>query len=164
MDTHGDISRTYQPFNYSEPLGSFRERLCSYLDLDKFNIILDLAWTNNNKLRQLSIALDVPYYKADLTIYPFLEPAVKYIQARQGGESLFILPDELRREEAMYGLVQNSDLQIVVVNGFDGPTARMIASRRPIPVFNTIVANSDDMNNLFDQVGLHKRLYRLSKT
>lgn len=126
--------------------------MCSHLDSNKFNIILDLAWTTNNNLRELSIALDVPYFKIDVTIYPFLEPAVKYIKARQGSESLFILPDKQRMEQAMYGLIENADIRVMVVGGLDRETAEGIVAKRPIPMFNTIVANTDDINVLFEQV------------
>lgn len=80
-----------------------------------------------------------------------MDPVVKFIQARNGTESVFILPEKELVDQAMYGLLENSDLRMIVVNRLDRKVAQKLAKKRPIPQHNTIIASTEVMNDIFQQ-------------
>lgn len=112
---------------------------------------MDLVWGSNPRIRQLANAFEIPYFKLDPTIYPLMEPAVQYIQARNGSESVFIMAEEHLKEQALYGLVEKSELRMIIVNRLGEEVAPKLAKKRPIPEYLTIIAGTEDMNTIFRQ-------------
>lgn len=135
----------------SNTLPSFVD--CSLLDESKFNIILDLAWATNLEIHQLCNSLDVPYIKADVTIYPIIDVAVALINSRNGADSVFLLADEALGQQTLHGLIQNANIRVMVLYRFGREETEMLLKLRPIPQFFTIVARTEDMNLIFSQVG-----------
>lgn len=170
LDSTEETSRNYLAFNISSeskiqekcrsqesvcPLQlSFNQfsSVCSQLDATKFNIILDLTWNRNAENRQFANALEVPYFKIDPTIYPLLEPSVKFIKARNGTESVFIFTKEELVGQAIYGLVESSNIRFMLFNRLASANVKKLSKKRPIPLYYTIIANTDDMNEIFGQV------------
>lgn len=132
--------------------------MCSQLDATKFNIILDLIWNRNPEIRQFANALEVPYFKIDPTIYPLLEPAITFIKARNGTESVFIFPKEEQLAQAIYGLVESSNIRFMLFNRLTNANAKKLSKKRPIPLYNTIIASTEDMNQIFGQVRAEETL------
>lgn len=125
--------------------------VCSQLAPSKFNIILDLVWNRNPRIRQLANAFEIPYFKVDATIYPLMEPVVQFIRARNGTESIFVLPKEELIDQAMFGLVENSRIKFMLVTRLGKDVAEKLQNKRPIAEQNTIIARTDDMNEIFQQ-------------
>lgn len=96
-------------------------------------------------------AFEVPYFKIDPTIYPLLEPAVQYIKARNGTESVFIVPEKELIDPTLFGLIENSDIRMMIVKGLGKEVAEKLAKKRPIPQYNTIIASTDKMNEIFQE-------------
>lgn len=80
-----------------------------------------------------------------------MEPAVQFIKARNGTESVFIVPEKELIDQTMIGLVEHSDIRILVVHRLERDIAQMLAKKRPIPQHYTIVASTDKMNEIFRQ-------------
>lgn len=179
-DDKGDISRTYEAFNYSATIEDFqmnrkyiKDKLilynyssalncnislprtadCSLLDDTKLNIIVDLVWTTNLEIHQLCNSLDVPYFKADVTIYPVIDIAVALLNARLGADSVLILADKVLGEQTLHGFIQNANIRVMVLYRFGREEIDMLLRLRPIPQFFTIAASTEDMNDIFTQVG-----------
>lgn len=127
--------------------------VCPLLSPDTFNIVLDLVWTTNLEIHQLSNYLDIPYFKADVTIYPVIDVAVALLTARNGADSVFILPDKVLGEQALHGFIQNANLRVMVLYRFGRAEVDLLLSLRPVPQFFTVVASTEDMNAIFEQVG-----------
>lgn len=121
------------------------------MDTTKLNIVLDLVWNINPRIRHIANALQVPYFKLDTTIYPLMDPVVKLIEARNGTESVFIVAEKDHDDQVMYGLVGHSNLRMMVVNRLDKDVAGKLDKKRPIPQYNTIIANTEAMNEIFQQ-------------
>lgn len=109
-------------------------------------------WTTNPQIRQLSSSLDVPNFKADATIYPIIEVAVALLQARNGGDSVFILTDKVLAEQTLHGLILNANIRVMVLYRFGRKEIDMLLKLRPIPQFFTVVASTGDMNDIFQLV------------
>lgn len=116
--------------------------------------MLDLAWTTNLEIHQLSNSVDVSYFNADVTIYPIIDVAVALLTARNGTDSVFILADKVLGEQTLHGFIQNANIRVMVLYRFGRPEVDMLLKLRPIPQFFTIVANTEDMNEIFIEVGL----------
>lgn len=84
-----------------------------------------------------------------------MEPATKLIKARKGTESVFILTEKDLVNQAMHGLVANTDIRMMVLNRLGKENVHGLANKRPIPAFYTVIANTENMNEIFGQVGVH---------
>lgn len=130
--------------------------VCSLLDESRFNVVLDLTWTKNAEIHQLCNSLDIPYFKADTTIYPVIDVAVALLQSRNGADGVFILDDEALGQQTLHGLIQNANIRVLVLNRLGREETDMLRKLRPIPQFFTVVAETMDMNDLFKVVSCEK--------
>lgn len=80
-----------------------------------------------------------------------MEPVVKLIKARNGSESVFIVTGPEQVDQVLYGLVENTDIRMMIMNRLGEEEATKLANKRPIPQFNTIIATTDKMNRIFQQ-------------
>lgn len=125
------------------------------MDESKFNVVLDLSWINNPDIHQIANSIEVPFFKLDVTIYPILDAAVAYLSARDAVDSIFILADPVLGEQALHGLLQNANLRVLVVSPFGKDELDMLKKLRPVPRFFTLVATTEDMNDIFALVWGH---------
>lgn len=109
-------------------------------------------WTTNPEIHQLCNSLDVPYFKADVTIYPVIDIAVALLDSRNGADSVFILADKVLGEQTLHGFIQNANIRVMVLYRFGRQEIDMLLKLRPIPQFFTVVASTEDMNDIFGQV------------
>lgn len=105
--------------------------------------------------------MEVPYIKADLTIYPIIDIAVALINSRNGADSVFLLAEETLGQQTLHGLIQNANIRVMVLYQIDREVTEMLLKLRPIPQFFTIVASTEDMNSIFSQVWEEKKLRSL---
>lgn len=114
----------------------------------------------NLEVHQLCSSLDVPYFKADTTIYPIIDIAVALLNSRNGADSVFILADDALGQQTLHGLIQNANIRVMVLNRFGREEVEMLLKLRPIPQFFTIVATTEDMNDIFALVGVMVRWWK----
>lgn len=126
--------------------------VCSLFDETKFNIFLDLSWMETPEIHEIANFVDVPYFKVDVTIYPIIDSAVAYLTAREAVDSVFILTDTDMGQQAIHGLIQNANLRVLVVSPFGKSEIDMLLTLRPVPRFFTVVASTEDMNDILGQV------------
>lgn len=126
--------------------------VCSKLNPSKFNIILDLQWNYDPQVRHLANALEVPYFKLDATIFPLLEPSIKFIRGRNGTESVFIFPREELIDQVVSGFMESSQIRVLFLNQLNRKNAEILEKKRPLPEFNTIVGTTEEINQIFGQV------------
>lgn len=106
----------------------------------------------NFEIHQISNTLEVPYFRADVSIYPVIETAVALLEYRNGADSVFILTDKVLGEQTMHGFIQNANLRVMTLYRFGREEIDMLLKLRPIPQFFTVVATTEDMNEIFTQV------------
>lgn len=80
-----------------------------------------------------------------------MEPVVQFIKARNGTESVFVVPEKELIDQTMIGLAEHSDIRILVVNRLGRDISQTLAKKRPIPQHYTIVASTDKMNEIFQE-------------
>lgn len=172
-NANSNISRTYDIYDYYQSVDDF-QAICMYFDTesisieltiinyttldcsrieaDKVNVVLDFIWSTNRRIQYLSNALNVPYFKMDLTVYPFVDVLSRYIKGRHGVDSVFILQTDTEMDQALYGLIEKSSLRILVVDRLTRKTANKLLKMRPVPQYFSVAATTENMNDIFDMV------------
>lgn len=114
--------------------------------------MLDLVWSTNKRIHKLCNALEIPYFKLDVSLYSFLDPVVKFLKEKNVMDSVFIVQSEMELDQALYTLIEKSNLKILVVNQLSRKTARRLANMRPVPGFFAVIGSTENVNTAFEMV------------
>ncbi|XP_026471820.1 uncharacterized protein LOC113376108 [Ctenocephalides felis] len=113
------------------------------------SLTLDLTWTGWHQAHVMSDQAGVPYYRADISLQPFVRVLDDYLMERSGSDAALIFQDESELNQGLYYLVSTSVLRVIVLDNLDKDSIRSLLNIRPTPSYYAIFATTPNMIKLF---------------
>ncbi|PSN54615.1 Ionotropic receptor 8a [Blattella germanica] len=112
-------------------------------------VIVDLTWTGWSRIRVLSESTGIPYIRADATIGGFVQVIDAYLTERQSTDAALIFQNEEELDQALYYLIGNSIIRVIVLDQLPGNSTEKLLAMRPVPSYFVIFANTENVIKLF---------------
>ncbi|PNF39891.1 hypothetical protein B7P43_G01962 [Cryptotermes secundus] len=123
-------------------------RVCNEV-MKGVTLILDLTWTGWGRCRQLSESTGIPYIRADATIGGFVQVVDAYLTERKGTDAALIFQNEEELDQALYYLIGNSIIRVIVLDGLPGNSTDRLLAMRPVPSYFVIFGDTENVIKLF---------------
>lgn len=113
---------------------------------------LKTATSNSKKLKLLN---EIPHFHFDYSLESVMKVLQSFLLARNISDIVLIVQDEMMEDEVLtYNLKSQSPLRFIVLSQPIASIAQRLKSIRPIPDLFAIIAESDRMKGIFQDVSL----------
>nr|ALR72538.1 ionotropic receptor 8a [Colaphellus bowringi] len=136
-----------------------RERICQAFSNGAM-MILDLTWTGNDLARTVSMEMDVPYLRIDVSLSPFFDLLHEYLNFRNSTDVALIFDDPSRIDQAIYYWIDNVQIAMSISESLDAMAAKKLRDFRPTPNSFAIFAETKNMEKMF-KIALEENLVTL---
>ncbi|KAL3274820.1 hypothetical protein HHI36_019603 [Cryptolaemus montrouzieri] len=113
------------------------------------SIIIDVTWTGMDAVEELSMKIQLPYIRLDLTISPFLTLLDEYLDFRNSTDVLIIFDDASNVDQLLFFWINSRRMRLVVSEKLDTTVATKIKRIRPMPNNYAVVAKTQNMSQIF---------------
>lgn len=120
------------------------------------------ATSNSKKLKLLN---EIPHFHFDYSLESVMKVLQSFLLARNISDIVLIVQDEMMEDEVLtYNLKSQSPLRFIVLSQPIASIAQRLKSIRPIPDLFAIIAESDRMKGIFQDVSLISKFWNMSKS
>lgn len=145
--TPNEISITdyYIPYNYETT--DLEQLICSF-GSNGISIVLNLLWGNVRDIPEFVQSRGIPYYEADISIFPFVQIVERYLMKQSAVDCVFIVTSEEEVDQLLFGMIGISNLRITVLNNLEGSNVEKLLKLRPNPSYYAVIASMEKMNEI----------------
>ncbi|KAL0280963.1 UNVERIFIED_CONTAM: hypothetical protein PYX00_002104 [Menopon gallinae] len=111
--------------------------------------ILDLTWSGWFRGKELAQSVGIPFLRVDVTISPFVKIFNDFLTFRNGTDAALIFENENELDQALYYMIGNSIIRVVVLDKLSQKNVKGLFEMRPTPSFHAVFASTDVMIEIY---------------
>ena len=136
---------------------------CEVLKQKTFSLILDLTWGGWTELREVAERNGLPYLRLETAKHLFVRAMDDFLVERNAVDAALVFPNEQEIDEALYWIIGNSFVRILVMSLDEPDTYTRIKNLRPAPSFYVVFGDSSTLQDVIEKAISQKLMKRDSR-
>ncbi|GAB0099835.1 uncharacterized protein DMENIID0001_157250 [Sergentomyia squamirostris] len=141
------ISDRYLPINFDGD--NLDQQLCA-LSTEGVSAVINLLWRKLEDVPLFFKSQAIIYAEADLSVFPFVQIAERYLRKQSATDCVFIVTSENEVDQVLFGMIGTTNLRIIVLNDLSANSIDKLQKIRPYPSYYAVIATTDKMNEIFN--------------
>ena len=136
---------------------------CEMLAQSSFSLILDLTWAGWTELRTVAEGTGLPYLRLETAKHLFVQAMDQFLVERNALDAALVFERENEIDEALYWIIGNSYVRILVMSLEEEDTFTRIKNIRPAPSFYVVYGDSSTLETVIEKAIKEKLMKRDSR-
>ena len=136
---------------------------CEVLQQKSFSLILDLTWGGWPDLRSVAERNGLPYLRLETAKHLFVRAMDDFLVERNAVDAVLVFQNEEEIDEALYWIIGNSFVRILVMSLAEPDTYTRIKNLRPAPSFYVVFGDSSTLQDVIEKAISQKLMKRDSR-
>ena len=136
---------------------------CDVLKQKSFSLVLDLTWGGWTELRSVAERNALPYLRLETAKHLFVRAMDDFLVERNAVDAALIFQNEEEIDEALYWIIGNSFVRILVMSLAESDTYSRIKNLRPAPSFYVVFGDSNTLQDVIEKAISQKLMKRDSR-
>lgn len=127
-------------------------RLVCEIGKKGLSIFIDGTYSGSHVTRDALKRTDVPYFTIDYSIQSYVKNMERYLLKRKAIDVVMIFQDANATRQGLFNFVRNSPLRVILLDELRPNVIKRLKTLRPAPNFYAIIADTANMEGLFQTV------------
>ena len=136
---------------------------CDVLRQKPFSLLLDLTWGGWTELRTAAERNGLPYLRLETAKHLFVRAMDDFLVARNAVDAALVFQNEDEIDEALYWIIGNSFVRILVMSLAEPDTYTRIRNLRPAPSYYVVFGDSVTLQAVIEKAISQKLMKRDSR-